>query len=229
MEIGPASGWLAAIVAVIALIFAVRTFRKAKREGDKRIAWAITSDAMVMPQRADARWERLVVKLGDDELSQPRVVTMNFTNVGQVELKTDDIAIPPTISIPDGDIRAATAEAKDHSGGPTRPLTVKIAGRSLSVDSLLLNAGDTVTFRLLIDKTKNDVIPSFQAAGFKFERNQIVAALRDEMRTERYTRIMVATAILAMVVSIVVLIQSFAITNAAREANELLQHEVLHK
>jgi hypothetical protein len=65
---------------------------------------------------------------------------------------------------------AATAEVQDHSGGRPRSLPVTAAAQRVAVERLLLNAEDTVVFRLLIDETAQDVVPSFQAAGFKFER-----------------------------------------------------------
>ena len=83
-----------------------------------------------MPERSDASWEQLVVKLGTNELTQPRVVTVEFSDIGQVEVTANDVAIPPTVSVSGGRIRAATAEGRDHSG-PSRTLQAKL-GRQLA-------------------------------------------------------------------------------------------------
>ncbi|MFI5953743.1 hypothetical protein [Cryptosporangium sp. NPDC051539] len=184
VEPGPASGWVAAAIAIVVAIIAFRSYRiakrnyevavqnyeKAVREANKQIGWRKTSDALVMTRGRSPHLAKLVVMLGDEKLELPRLVTIEFENVGDVELRATDMAKAPTIALIEGAIRAATAEFVYHDGNP-HPLTLaEETEKSVAVSPLLLNPGDRVVIRLLIDGTKSEAIPAFQAAGFRFSK-----------------------------------------------------------
>ena len=164
--------WVAIGSLIVAFASLSYTVYDKRRSTLKRIGWRIVADAPLLPRSPTKSWQQLKVVLENETVQRPRVVAVEFINSGRIELKKDDFALPPKVTMPDGRILATEVNLRTHGSDAGTPVeSVHVTENSVDIEGRLLNPGDAVVFRVLLDGGQKPPVPSLQAAGFKFGRH----------------------------------------------------------
>ena len=140
-----------------------------RREKQKTIEVSVT-DSPLWPRSAvdQQQWDQLRVYWGQTEIADPRLINVEFRNVGRIELKESDLSESPAVGVDDGKIVAASAYLVEK--GSVVPKAVRGIVRNgdrVEAPKKLLSAGDSLVFRLLVDGGTNPPNYDFRAGGFE--------------------------------------------------------------
>ena len=196
--VGPVTGWVAGVVGIVGIIYTIWSGRRTRH---KRIHWQCTADTPVMATSSSPEWGPLTVQLAGKQLESPRVINVRFSNTGSNELKRDVISIPPTVTVEDGQVVAATVEM--FTRGSRTPVITKspthLPAREVVSEPVVLNPGDALVFQLLLDGSTGTIGANFQAAGFRFDAKTF--AEEDARKDLRISQLWIPFLILFVVIA----------------------------
>jgi len=158
--------WVGPAVGLAGLLFAVYVYNRNRKP--KRLQYEIRTDQEIVSQSRHTRWADLTVRFRDRDLKRPRLVVMRVTNTGKVEARADDFDEPLAVSATEGtEIIAATIALRQNDMGESREIEPARQGATEVVaPKTLLNEGEWLEFRLLVDGDKKPVHLRGRAAGF---------------------------------------------------------------
>jgi hypothetical protein len=162
---GPITGWIAGAIGLASLAY---TLWNNHRQNKREVSWQTVVNIPLFGAKPNPEWGTLKVLLGETTLENPRFVSIRLTNTGRTTLKPVDVSIPPTIRFSNSQVMAATVGLLPHHDEVPEVLnnTVTLPSKEFRTDISLLNPGDALTFKFLVDGP-DQFIASFQAAGFK--------------------------------------------------------------
>lgn len=191
--------WVGPAVGLAGLLFAIYVYNKNRKP--KRLQYEIRTDQEIVSQSRHTRWADLTVRFRDRDLKRPRLVVIRVTNTGKVEARADDFDDPLAVSATEGaEIIAATIALRQNDMGESREIEPARQGATEVVaPKTLLNEGEWLEFRLLVDGDKKPVHLRGRAAGFN---------LASSAPRRRLLRSPISSA--AFVVVVVVIVATFA-------------------
>jgi hypothetical protein len=159
--------WVAIVSVVIAALTLTFTIYRETRAKSRKLAWATLYNTSILLQLAQSHINQVKVTWGTEELTKPRVIGLELSNTGRVELKKDDISIPIKVEVPDGKIISAELQLRPHSSKTSQRVGIaKLTDTTVEAEPLVLNPGDSLLFELFVDGGEGDPEMSMQAAGF---------------------------------------------------------------
>ena len=162
--------WAGPGVGVAALAFGVYTYLRGRKP--KRLQHRVVVDEEIIAKNKAHAWADLSVRFDGRVLTHPRMVVTQVQNTGKVEARPDDFEQPITISV-DGNfdkIVAAAIALHRPEGRDKRRWTEESYGEEIEALSgtssevvapqLLLNPGEILEFRLLVEEKTGRFIPA---------------------------------------------------------------------
>ncbi|MET0522832.1 MAG: hypothetical protein ABW156_12805 [Jiangellaceae bacterium] len=149
-----------------------------RREKQKRVEVAVT-DTRPWPQKAvdQQAWNQLQVQWGQTRVADPRVVQVEFRNVGRIELKDSDMFESPAVEVIDGTIITASAHLMiKGSSGPRPRNGIAQNGNRVEAPKQSLNPGDSLVFQLLVDGGTRPPTFDLRAGGFEVVNRDVLSA-----------------------------------------------------
>jgi hypothetical protein len=161
--------WVAIVSVIIAAASLTYTVYDKRRALSKKIGWRLLVNAPLLPKDPTTRWKQITVSLDSEKVDHPRVAAVEFVNMGRVELKKDEIGIAPYVSIPDAKILLAEISLRPKGSSTPQAMTpIVVSDKACGADDFMLNPGDALMFRLLVEGGSAPPVTSMQAAGFRF-------------------------------------------------------------
>lgn len=203
--------WQVFIGPVIGAAVAVVIYLKNRKP--KRLQYEIATDQPVLTESRHARWADLSVRLGDKELRHPRVVTVRIANTGKVEAKADDFEKLFRVRSQGRDEIAAAAivfKAKDEDE-PRQLEPEEFSAATVAAPKTLLNPGDWLEYRLLLDGDTGPVRVTAHVAGFSFKPGQAFRRRLRFMEFEYGTIVAVIVGLVSVFVFFVVALIQFQV------------------
>jgi hypothetical protein len=105
--------------------------------------------------------------VGHKEIASPRILEIRFRIVGWAELKASDIEGLPSVESADGSVVAFKVFLEEKGRSMPNPVTGTQTGNKIEAPRMLLNSGDSLVFRLLVDGGEKPPHWSLRASGFK--------------------------------------------------------------
>jgi hypothetical protein len=154
-------------VGIAGLLFAIYAFNKNRKP--KRLQYEVRIDQEIVSHSRYTRWADLSVRFGDRDLKQPRVVIVRVSNTGKVEARGEDFDEPLAVSAAKGsEIIAATIVLRKRDTEESQEVEpAALAPTEVVAPRLLLNEGEWVEFRLLVEGDRKPVRLQGHAAGFR--------------------------------------------------------------
>lgn len=171
--------WIAVASAAVALTSLVFGLSVNHRQRRRLIAWSIQQDTpLVVPEGLDVEWR-------GRKLTDPRIVTVSFANVGNVAVSPTDLDRLPTARVVDAQlIQASAARLGRGAGRPLSGIGAEIRGDHVEVlpDAFPLEPGEAIRLEMLVDGPPGEVDASLAAAGFQFVSRHYAAENNDVRR-----------------------------------------------
>ena len=159
--------WVAIVAVAIAAASLLFTIYRETRAKSRRLAWATLYNTSILLQLSQSHINQVKITWGTEELTKPRVIGLELTNPGRVELKKDDISIPIKVEILDGRIISAELQLRPHNSKTGQPIGIAmLTDTTVEAEPLVLNPGDSLLFELFVDGGDRDPELTMQAAGF---------------------------------------------------------------
>jgi len=135
----------------------------------KRLEYQIHTDQEIITRSPYIRWAALSVQFDNRQLKHPRVVGVRVINTGKVEARADDFDEPLTVGVPSGaEIVAATITLRQRAGDKSQEIRpLRVDTQEVVAPKALINKGDWLEFRLLVDGNKKPEVRG-RIAGFDF-------------------------------------------------------------
>jgi phosphohistidine swiveling domain-containing protein len=159
-----ALAWIGVALAIIGLVAAYLFYRWSLRP--KRLEYAADVDQGLVT--SDHRWEELQVQYGTRSLKAPRLVVITVANTGRVEVRADDFDSPLRVKLHEGDELIAETlvlHAKGERMVLSRVDALEKDLHSVCAPGLLLNPGDSLEFRLLVEGNSGTAAVDGRVAG----------------------------------------------------------------
>jgi hypothetical protein len=158
--------WVGPAVGVAGLLFAIYAYNQNRKP--KRLQYEVRVDQEIVSQSRYTRWADLSVRFGDRDLKRPRVVVVRVTNTGKVEARGDDFDEPLAVSATkDVEIIAATIALRRRDADESQEVEPsKLDSTEVIAPKAVLNEGEWLEFRLLVEGDKGSVRLRGHAAGF---------------------------------------------------------------
>jgi hypothetical protein len=162
--------WIGPAIGVAGLLFAIYAYIQNRKP--KRLQYEIPTDQEIVSQSRYTRWADLSVRFGDRDLKHPRVVVVRVINTGKVEARDTDFDEPLAVSATRGaEIIAGTIALQRQGAEENRELEpASISPTEIVAPKLVLNEGEGLEFRLLVEGDKESVELQGHAAGFRLTR-----------------------------------------------------------
>jgi hypothetical protein len=157
-------GWAGLLVGVLAIIVGVIIFRL--QRSYKRLDYEIRTDQELISRTPFADSGNLQVSYEGSVVRNPRLVVVRFINTGKSEIRRDDFEGALQLSIAE-DSKVVSAEVSDYQPKSLSPMVKLSSTHEVEIDPLLLNAGDWVELRLLIDGEKPNPQVNGRIAGVR--------------------------------------------------------------
>jgi PASTA domain len=159
--------WIGPAVGLAGLLFAVYVYNKNQKP--KRLQYEVRIDQEIISHSRYARWADLSVRFGDRDLKRPRVVVVRVINTGKVEARSEDFDEPLAVVASRGvEIIAATIAHRKtdaEESQDVKPASIDVT--EVVAPKILLNEGEWLEFRLLVEGERKPVRLQVHAAGFR--------------------------------------------------------------
>ena len=160
--------WVGPAIGLAGLILGTYTYIMNRKP--KRLQYEIQTDQEIITRSRYTRWADLSVRFGNRQLTHPRVVGVRVINTGKVEARANDFDEPLAVAVSSkAEIVAATITLRQKATGESQEIEpLKVETQKVVAPKTLINQGDWLDFRLLVDGDKNPPQIRGRIAGFNF-------------------------------------------------------------
>jgi hypothetical protein len=217
--------WAGPAIGLAGLIFATYTYIKSRKP--KRLVYETWIDEKLFTQSVYTRWADLSVRFGNHQLKHPRIVEVRVINRGKVEARADDFDEPLAVTVSNETnivtatitlhqqtrkgrrrLAAEVLEAAAYDNQEIKPL--KFDTQNIIAPKTLLNAGDWLEFRLLVDGPMPVQVRG-RIAGFTFTPSWLVQPNTvQRILTSYWFGILAAPLLIMIIVVIIFIIRSLS-------------------
>jgi hypothetical protein len=158
--------WVGPAVGLAGLMFAIYVYIQNRRP--KRLQYEIPTDQAIVSHSRYTRWTDLSVRFGNRDLKRPRVVVVRVTNTGKVEVRDNDFDEPLAVSATgNAEIIAATIALRRKGAESSLEIEpTSLGATEVVAPKVVLNEGEWLEFRLLVEGDREAINLRGHAAGF---------------------------------------------------------------
>ncbi len=164
-----AAVWVGGASALIALCGLTLSVFK----GRKTIVWKVLADSPMLLELPEAQRIKTKLQVETTVVARPRYIDIEIRNAGRVTLSREDVSIWPTLAVKDAKIVAESAALRIKGSTGESPLTCTRKNESeVTVGEALLNPGDAIRLRVVVDGGTEPPVVEMHAAGFLVRRSR---------------------------------------------------------
>jgi protein-S-isoprenylcysteine O-methyltransferase Ste14 len=161
-------GWAGLVVGILGILAGVITYWLQRRY--KRLDYEIRTDQDLISQTTFEDGGDLQVTYRGNLVRNPRFVVVRLINTGKSEISEADFERPLKLSIPSWS-KLVSVDVSDHHPEALSPVVKLTGAHAMEMEPLLLNAGDWIEVRLLIDGAESDLQVHGRIAGIRTINN----------------------------------------------------------
>lgn len=149
------------VVGVLGVIVAIVIYMLQKNK--KRLAFQVLADTPLLSVGDEIK-EDIQIKYKNKKIQNIHLLVLKLENIGNVDISSSDFEEPIVILFPNSEI--LTAELSDASPKNLTP-TVKIENSNITIEPILLNRKDQLTFKVIFSSYGNTIGIKSRILGVK--------------------------------------------------------------